>query len=914
MSNTKNNKGKKKRKLNAKRFSIFLILLLVFIIGGAGIGFMVGVVKNMPDFDLEYNPDLSAFVYDNDDQIIAQLRGTENRIWAEFDEIPDTVKKAFLATEDVRFYEHFGVDIKSIGRAVVTNLRQGRYAEGSSTITMQLANNAFIFNREKKMERKIQQAILAIQLERVYTKDEIFNLYLNHIYFGHGASGIRTAAQTYFDKELDELTLAESALLAGIVQRPSTYSPYNNPESTMNRRNTVLNMMAKYDFITEAQAEEAKQEEFVLNENRTQLEDNYPWFTDYVIKEASSILEEMGIESVQIFKSGLSIYTTMDTKVQTNLESVYKDPANFPEGVDEILVESAAVLLDHRNGEIMALVGGRELTTRRGLNRATDMKRQPGSTIKPIAAYGPALEAGYSPATVYDDAPVDFPGGAGGSTYSPHNFDRRWRGLLTMRAAIKDSINIPALRALQQVGVKQGFDFAKKLGLPLLDTDQNLSLALGGLTQGVSPLDMAGAYGAFANQGVLIEPHAIRKIVDKDGQVLYEANPNKSVVMSEQTAYLMTDMLVTVIQSGTGTRANLGRPAAGKTGTTQLPPLPEFDNLRNNFRDAWFAGYSPEYTSVVWMGYDETTPKHYLKAVYGGHMPAAIWKSAMQEALKDKPVEQFTRPANLVYTAIDAKSGLLPSELTPSQYIINEVFIRDNVPKEISDVWIEAPICAETGKRPSEYCTDIVYGVYMQRPVPYVPPETRPGVYPEDYDMEYPTEICDMHDAQSKITVYFCEDEKHRGFPVLALKPEPGQTGGCPDNVVTERRMSLEDIPSDYCDLDDHQLFGKVSGSGPGNNSDNDNEIDLEPGEVPLELSIELINDGNNHGILLSWNSLGSDITYSIQRWENGNLKKQLGSTTGTSFLDEAIEPNQNYKYQIVAGNRLSDVITAKTR
>ena len=911
MSNTKKSNGNKKRKLNIKRFSIFIILLLVFIIGGASIGFMAGVVKNMPDFDLEYNPDLSAFVYDRDGEVIAQLRGTENRILATFDEMPDPLLEAFLATEDVRFYEHFGVDVRSIGRAVVANLREGRYAEGFSTITMQLASNAFIGHREKKLERKIQEIILAIQLERKYTKDEIFNLYLNHIYFGHGASGVKTAAQTYFDKELDELTLAESALLAGIIQRPTSFSPYNNPEAAMSRRNTVLGLMAKYGFITEQQAAEAKAEEFVLNENRTQLEDNYPWFTDYVIKEASIILEEIGMESAQIFKSGLNIYTTMNTQVQTKLEDIYSDPANFPEGVDEVLVESASIILDHRSGEIIALVGGRDLTTRRGLNRATGMKRQPGSTIKPIAAYGPALEAGYSPATVYDDAPVDFSGSAGGSTYSPHNFDRRWRGLLTMRAAIKDSVNIPALKALQQVGVDTGYDFAKKLGLPLTDNDRNLSLALGGLTQGVSPLDMATAYGAFANQGVLIESHAIRKITDRDDKVLYEATPNKSVVMSEQTAYLMTDMLVSVIQSGTGTRANIGRPAAGKTGTTQLPPLPAFDNLRNHFRDAWFAGYTPEYTSVVWMGYDETTTKHFLKAVYGGYMPAAIWKSTMLVALKDEPVKQFTKPANLVYTAIDAKSGFLPSELTPSQYIVNEVFIRDNVPKEISNAWIEAPICADTGKRPTDYCPDLVYGVYMQRPVPYTPPASRPGVYPEDHNMEYPEEICDLHDSQSKITVYLCEDQRHRGFPFLALRPQPGQAGGCPDYVVTERKMSSVDTPSEYCDLDDHQL--SVRGSGPSP-EDRDNDIDLEPEEVPLDLTIDLINDGNKLGILLSWNSLGSDITYIVQRWEDGNSKKQLGSTTGTTFLDEAIDPKRNYKYQIIAGNRLSDIITVKTR
>lgn len=902
----KDNNNKKKRKLNIKRFSLFIVLLMAFIVAGTGIGFMAGVIKNMPNFDPEkYNPDLSAFVYDGNEKVIAQLRGSENRIWTSFDEVPDNLKEAFLAVEDHRFYKHFGVDMESVGRSVVANIRRGGYAQGFSTITMQLARNAFIQNREKKIERKVQEIILAIKLERIYTKDEIFNLYLNHIYFGAGASGVKTAAQTYFNKDLNELTLAESALLAGIVQRPSSYSPFTNPDLAIKRRNTVLDAMTKHGFISTTQAAEAKKEELTLNENRQELQDKHPWFIDYVITEASDILEEMGIEPVQIFSGGLSIYTTMDPAVQTKLENVYKDPSYFPKSVDDVLVESAAVLLDHRNGEIKALVGGRELVTRRGLNRATDMKRQPGSVIKPIAAFGPALAAGYSPATVYDDVPTDF-----SKDYSPHNYDRRWRGLITMRAAVKDSVNIPALKALQQVGVDKGFEFAKNLGLPLTPNDQNLSLALGGLTEGVSPLNIATAFGAFANQGVLVDSHVVRKILDRDGKVIYEANPRKKVVMSEQVAYLMTDMLVTVIKSGTGTRANLNRPAAGKTGTTQLPPLPEFDNLRNHFRDAWFAGYTPEYTAAVWIGYDKTTPKHYLRSVYGGHMPAQIWKAAMQEALKNEPVKQFTRPGNLVFTTVDAKSGLLPSTLTPSQFKINEIFIRDNLPKKDSDVWIEAPVCADSGKKPAEFCPNVVNGVYLKRTVPYKPPASRPGVYPEDYKLEYSSSVCDIHGSPSSAmtTVYFCEDERHRGELVLALRPQPGQSGGCPDDVITQRTLAPSEIPNNYCNLSDHQL--SVSSSGGTTNG----EANGKPNEAKLKLSAELIDDDSNQGILLSWNSLGSDITYTIHRTENGGSKIQLGSTTKTTFLDEALEKDKKYQYQISTTNQESNAVNVKTK
>ncbi len=901
--------NKKKRKLNKWRLSLVIGLLLFFIVGGAGLGFLIGVIKNMPDFDPEnYNPDLTTSVYDSEGNLISHLRGSENRMYANFDEIPDTVKEAFLAVEDHRFYNHFGVDIESVARSVVANIRHGGYAQGFSTITMQLARNAFIESREKRLERKIQEIILSIQLERIYTKDEIFEFYLNHIYFGEGAWGIKAAAQIYFDKELDELTLAESAMLAGVVQRPSTHSPFTNPDRAMNRRNTVLNLMAQHGFISEAQAEEAKKEEFVLNEDRKRLEENNPWFIDYVIKEASNILEDLGMEASQLFKSGFAIYTSMDPTIQKKLEQVYSDPNNFPKSVDEVLVESAAIFIDHNTGEIKALVGGRELTTRRGLNRATDIKRQPGSTIKPLVAYGPALEMGYSPGYVLDDAPVDFPSSP--KPYSPNNHDRRFRGLITMRHALKDSVNIPAVKMLQEIGVSNGFEFGKKLGLPLLESDKNLSLALGGLTEGVSPLNIASAFGAFANQGVLIEPHAITKILDKDGQVLYEANPSKNVVMSEQTAYLITDMLMTVTKSGTGTRARLNRPTAGKTGTTQLPPLPEYANLPgSNFRDSWFVGYTPEYTGAVWMGYDNTTPTHYLRQVYGGQMPALIWKQVMEVAVKDKPVTDFPRPSNLVYTAIDAKSGLLPSELTPSQYIVNEIFVRDHVPKQISNAWVEKPICSETGKRPSEYCPDIVNGVFLQRSEPYQPPASRPNSYPEDYSLEYPREVCDIHGPGTSMTVYLCEDERHRGVPYLALRPGPGEEGGCPEHVVTQRRMSPGNLPTEYCNIEEHQLF---TPSGQNNGS-----IDLDPietEETPLKLNLELHFDGNSYGVLLNWNSIGTNISYSIQRWENGELRKQLGSTTGTTFLDESVEPNKTYRYQIIAGNRSSNRAEIKVK
>ena len=946
MSDTdKSNTKTKKRKLNKWRFLIFVLLLVIFIVGGAGIGFVAGVVKNMPDFELTVDPALSAFIYDNEGEVIAQLRGAENRIWADFDEIPDYVKKAFIATEDIRFYDHFGVDVRSVARALHVNLVRGEIAQGSSTITMQLARNAFIGNFDRVWDRKIQESILAIQLERKYTKDEIFELYLNHINFGEGAWGVRTAAQVFFDKELDELTLAESAFLAGVVQRPSALSPFRNLDAATTRRNLVLNNMANNGFITRAQANEAMQEEFVLNENRFDHQENHPWFVDFVIQEASGILQDLGMETAQIFSGGLHIYTTMNARVQTKLEELYTNPANFPPAAaDGVLVQSATVLLDHRSGEILALIGGRgEVTTRRGFNRASDMQRQPGSAIKPVSAFGPALELGHTPATIYDDAPVEFR--VGGPVFSPHNHDRRWRGLITMRHALTISANIPAVLALYDIGTDAGFEFSKRLGLPLVESDNVLSLALGGFTHGISPLDLATAYGAFANQGVLVESHAIRKIIDRNGHIIYEANPTRTPVMSEQTAFLMTDMLVSAVvgPGATGRNAAIGgRPVAGKTGTTQLPDIPEFRNLRLAFRDSWFAGYSPEFTAVVWMGFDETTPRHYLREVFGGGMPARLWRQIMLEALRDEPVRQFHRPEGIVYRSVDAKSGLLPSDLTPSQFIINEAFARDHVPTRISEAWVQVAVCADTGNLASDYCPNRSYGVFLQRPVPFTPVPSRPGVFPADHNMSAPVNVCYAHDPQSTRIVFLCGDERHGENLVLARIPQSGQEGGCHSDAVIERRMSPYNIPSQYCNLPDHQIdevnespfeSDETTGSPPElpgsdndpNGSDNDPNVnDNDPNdnnndnnninnEISLTLSVELISDGANQGVLLSWNSLGPDVTYSIRRWENGTIR-HLGSTTRTTFLDENVESGKSYIYQIAVGNQESNTIAVNTR
>lgn len=854
---------KRNRRLNIKRLLLLIILLTFIIVGGIGAGFVVGVVRNMPNWqpdNIEAN--LTTFFYDRHGQPIA-TRYLENRIPVSFDEIPDTVKKAFLAIEDHQFYNHKGINLYRIMGALWANIRHGWGSQGGSTITIQLANKAFIDHHEKKLERKIQEALMAIQLERMYSKDEIFEMYLNLIYFGNGANGIQAAARSYFGKDVSELDLAESAFLAGVVQRPSTYNPYKNPDKAKSRRNLVLDQMAKYGYITEAEAAEAKAQDFNLNTQQQQQSSKYPFFIDHAVQEAEDILESLGISPMELYRSGLHVYTTMDTKIQQAVEDVYSNPDNFPPVKTEEPVQSAMVVLDHRTGEILALMGGREHVTQRGLNRATQIKRSPGSVIKPLVVYGPALEQGFGPATVLDDVPVSYP--SPGKPYEPRNYDHRWRGLITMREAVKHSVNIPAVKMMDMIGVNTGWEFGKRLGLPLTDNDRNLSLSLGGLSHGFSPLEVASAYGAFANKGIRVEPYAINKILDNQGNIIWEAKPRQHVVMSEETAYLMTDMLKSVVQSGTGTRARMNRPVAGKTGTTQLPDLPEFRGKTGSM-DAWWAGYTPELTGVVWMGYDKTDAKHYLNQVYGGRYPAQIWKAVMEVALKDVPVVDFEKPKNIVYQPVDAKSGLRPSELTPQMFIITEVFHKDHVPQAISDVWVEAQVCAESGFLPSPNCPNLLTGLFLKRPIPYDPNKAKP----EDADLELPGSICPIHGSGEAI------DWEGAEWPVDSwpgTPPEERASGDEEDQPVSdEPRLPVEN--------------------------------NIPQGPPAPELGGQIAEDNGKVTVTLIWNKVGDEgsIAYSIERWSKENpTRYSIGMTTETYFEDTKVERGQTYYYRVFA-------------
>lgn len=755
---SKNNNGthkRRKKRLKPIRLLIFIAILVLLTTAGAAMGLVAVSIKDLPPLDdTKLVPATATQIYDGDEKLVTQI-GLENRVAVPVNSLPDHVKEAFLAAEDHLFYEHHGIRISAILRAAFNDALHlagvDRVFSGGSTITQQLVKLSFL-TMEKSLKRKIQEAALSFQLERRYSKDEILGMYLNRIYLGEGAYGVQAAAQVYFGKDADELSVNEAAVLAGINNSPNNYSPYVNMEAALTRRNQVLQDMQTYGFIDRQTYQEAKSEEISLDRGETsQSRYPYPYFVDYI---TDRLLASFGEDAV--FKGGLKVYTTMDPKIQGYVEAALSNSENFPasnqneEGL--LQPQGSMVVLDPRDGSIRALVGGREHTQMRALNRATMSPRQPGSSIKPILDYAPAIEfAGMGPASIIDDVPIKYPEYG---NYAPKNDSGGFKGLITMRAALTSSVNIAAVKLLMEhVTMPEAIKFASRMDLNF----QALGPAMALGSQEVTPLQLAAAYAAFPNQGIFNTPHAIVRVEDREGNIIYEADPSPRRAMKETTAYLMTSMLQSVVQSGTGTNARLAdRPAAGKTGTT------------DEGKDIWFAGYTKNLVGVVWIGYDQPTR---MSRSYGGTFPAKIWREVMTQAHKDQPVQNFVRPAGIVSATVDSKSGLLPGPNTPPEHLVTDLFAADTVPTETDNVHVLAEVCATTGQLPNEYCPDRITRVMLK--LPYSVPENV-----ADFDQRLPTEICDLHSADSGFFPVPGDD----GFPW----PDPDYNPDDPDNDIID--------------------------------------------------------------------------------------------------------------------------------
>ncbi len=954
-------KKKKKYKIHWLRIILAVLLLTIVVGSGVVLGIVYNAVKDMPPLDDSTlsSYEISSYILDKDGNYVDKLHAGEYRVPVTFSEISPNMINALVAIEDQRFYTHKGIDPIRIAGAMVANVKAGRVVQGGSTITQQLAGMAMLDRTEKSYTRKIQEAAIAFSIEQNYSKDEIITMYLNRVFFGNNAYGIQAAAETFFNKDATDLTVTESALLAGMIQNPSKWSPTRNPENALKRRNIVLGEMVDTGALTQSEADAYKAEPITLAEFQTaQTEDTAQYanqsFIDHVINEAIDILD-LADNSRQLYTGGYIIHTTLDTNLQGKMEEIYNDDTQFPKGDSTSILQSAMVLMNSTSGEVRALVGGRNLTGARNLNRATQSVRQPGSSFKPIAVYGPAFEAGYSPGTVIDDYPKSY----GGHVFK--NYDHKYRGLMTCREAIKNSTNVVAVKLLEKIGVENGFKFAEKLGITSLvsegpNNDLNLSMALGGLTQGVSPLEMAGAYGAFANKGIYTKPYVITQITDSKGKVLYENEPVRTSVMSEETAYMISSSLVSVVSEsgGTGSVAAIkGRQVAGKTGTTS-------DN-----KDYWFMGYTPQYVCAVWMGYDQ--PREIKSVTSAGRSCGPLFQKMMAYAHQDLPVVSFEKPDGITTATIDTKSGLLPSALTPAEYQKSEIFNKNAVPKEVSTAWEEVEIDPLSGELFTDKCPGTAeVKVFLHRETPWQD-DIASGFTPADASLEAPTEPCSLHADGMPVGDFFLSGNgrytdgqlrsaelawqnynttslngvyyeiyrsTHGGFTADSTTLIGNSTGTVYTDAspsTTERnvyKVVVKDKAThEQLAVSNEVALANTTSAAPSDTSNEAPADSNEPSNVPTDepavpdtkpsggetaASIALSGSSSGSSVNLSWNAPGSgSYQYFVFRSESPSVaassSNQIGGgsiITATSYSDTSAQAGTTYYYKVLAFNR----------
>ena len=632
-----------------------VVLLLGSAVGVAALWAFTILPHSLPSVTAleSFQPLQGTKIYDDNDELVTELH-VERRIFVPLTQIPQSLRDAIIATEDRRFYHHHGVDPVGIARAIVQNYRRGRIVEGGSTITQQLTKVLFL-TPDKSLERKIKEVVLAVELERRYPKERILEMYLNQVYFGHGAYGVEAAARTFFGKSVSELSVRESALLAGLPRAPTTYSPFERAELAKRRRELVLRRMVEYGALQEPEAKRlARSDLGLIPPERRRTTGQY--FLEYVQQ-----LLEAKYGADMVFKGGLNVYTTLNPTMQLAAEQALREglkalesrskatrPGEHPEG--------AVVTIEPQTGYVRAMVGGYDFF-RSEFNRAVQAKRQPGSAFKPFV-YVAALESGLTAATRIEDSPVSYAVGRNGQAWKPENYDRKFRGSTTLQQAIEESVNVVTVKLEERVGINRTVQVARKLGISsALTTD--LSLALG--TSDLTLIELTSAYSTFANQGVWMPPTAIRHVTDAQGKLLEEHVPQGKEALTPETAYLITHMLRGVVERGTGQGAKvLGRPIAAKTGTT------------NDYSNAWFIGFTPRLATGVWVGYDR--PRSLGRDETGSRVAVPIWVAYMGKALGDSPRDDFLVPDRVV---------IVPVDLDPSNECVRVVpmaFVKGSEP------------------------------------------------------------------------------------------------------------------------------------------------------------------------------------------------------------------------------------------
>jgi penicillin-binding protein 1A len=614
----------------------------------------------------------ASVVYDRHNQLIGNLFYSR-RIWVDFKTIPKILRQAVVATEDSRFYEHNGIDLQGIARAVYHNLLPGGALEGGSTITQQLAKISLL-SSERTLARKVQDMTLALQIEQTYTKDEILTMYLNSVYLGHGNIGVEAASRYYFSKPVSQLRLPEAALLAGIIRSPENYSPVKHRQTARKRRDWVLQKMLEQKMISRVQYKTALATGIQLTK-ASKVAAVGGYFLDYV---RESLLHK-GFSEADLQSGGYNIYTTLDLKWQKIAERTMDHLPKAPPGA-KMQPEGALLSLEPKTGEIVAMVGGHSYAATQ-YNRSVRSYRQPGSAIKPFV-YATALEKGFTAASIVDDKPLTIVLD-NGKSWSPENYDRIYRGRLTLREALRNSVNTVAVQLLQETGIKAVMEQMERMGINSLvkqgaNNDLNLApLSLGGLTKGVTPLEITAAYVPFANLGVYVKPLAVKRITDRQGNVLKKFQTVKHSALSPQTAYIITMLLKDVVEKGTGVRAALpGYTVAGKTGTT------------SDYTNAWFVGYTPKLITTIWLGNDsQGVPMRSVNGNIGSATAAGLWHEYMKQVVTERSASHFKTPPGIVWVNINPETGkAVPAFFGRNGY--KEVFNANNVPESgVYKIW-----------------------------------------------------------------------------------------------------------------------------------------------------------------------------------------------------------------------------------
>lgn len=579
-----------------------ILILLILTISLVSSVYLLYLAKTANVSTLKAGLEQTTTVYDVDGEEAGTLYSHKGS-FVSIDHISPSIQATVISTEDKRFYDHNGFDIIGIGRSAVGFvLNGGKISGGGSTISQQLAKNAYL-TLDQTLIRKLKELFLAIEIEKKYTKSEILEMYLNNAYFGNGVWGVEDASHKYFGKSASEVSLSEAATIAGMLKAPTTYNPRDNMENALSRRNVVLDLLVKNEGVTPEAGEAAKNETLTLNDDYQQTNGyQYPYYFDAVVEEA---INKYGLGEEEILNKGYKIYTSLNQDYQKRMNQTYTNDWLFEDAADGTLLQSGSVAMDPKTGGVLAIIGGRGEHTFRGFNRATQIKRQPGSIMKPLAVYTPALESGYEMDSLLKDEEASY----GTDNYTPKNYTHTYAGEVPMYQALAQSLNAPAVWLLDQIGLNKGIKKVEKFGIPVQEKDKYLGLALGGTTGGVSPLQMASAYTTFSNEGVRSEGFFITKIVDASGAVIVNhTDPKQTKVTSPKIAEEMTSMLMGVFTNGTASNnAPNGYTIAGKTGSTEVT-----FNESGGTTDQWTVGYTPDIVVATWIGFDETDENHYM--------------------------------------------------------------------------------------------------------------------------------------------------------------------------------------------------------------------------------------------------------------------------------------------------------------